>query len=401
MSILSPAIKVATAFTMGGAASATAGILLARHLSTQEFGHFSLVLAICTFSIPLGSMGLETIVLRRRAEPAPYLVKSSLISGAFGGLAVPAIAWYVYGLDAAYLILIGITVTAASVTRVGASIYQSKQKYNWSLWLIQSQNMTLILAAAAAGVYAGIAEKFIFSVYAFHWVLASAVCWLSLWHFWGLRSDDSFTAPWAERAPLFGHLATLQLFSTLDRFLIPKLLDIESLATFGVLAILIISPFKMFEIGMGYTLVPGLRGADSREDRKTIILSEARAALLVITLAIFSGFFLAPWANELLLGQKYHLSQSLIAAAAFAGALKVTASFASSIVIALGNNGELRWLNFNAWISLLTSVAFAWIGSRWGLAGLIAGFSVGSLTRIVVAGSLAKKVLHESAERHS
>ena len=69
MKLLSPAIKVATVFTMGGASSAVANLLLARHLTKLDYGEFSLVLAIATFSLILGPVSLDEMVLRARPGP--------------------------------------------------------------------------------------------------------------------------------------------------------------------------------------------------------------------------------------------------------------------------------------------------------------------------------------------
>lgn len=401
MNLISPAIKVASAFTMGGAASAVAGLLLARHLSTQEFGHFSLIMAVTTFAVSLGPLSLDSIVLRRQLGATTSLLRSSMISGLAAGVLTAAMSWYVYGIDFGFLMFLTLAIAAGSVTRVGASVYQSEQRYNWSLWLIQSQNITLILGAILAGIFASVSEPAIFAAYAVHWAITAIVCWLALWASQGIKTDTAFDSAWGERTQLFGHLVTIQLFAALDRLLIPKLLDIESLATFGVLAVLIIAPFKMFEIGMGYTLVPGLRNATSKQERVKLILREGRTAFVVVIIATISAFAIAPWVKDLILGDKYQLGTTLIAAAVLAGALKVFAMFASSIVTSLGSQGQLGQLNYGSWIALLISVLCAWLGSRWGLAGLVAGFSVGSLARIAVASLIARSVLAESREAPS
>lgn len=132
MRSLSPAIKAASAFAMGGAASAAAHLLLARYLTTQSFGEFSLVLAITTFSVALGPLSLDAVVLRHRPGLMSSLLRMSSFSGIIAGIVVATLASWLYSFDPGFLPFIAITTAARSVARVGASVYQSEQKYKWS-----------------------------------------------------------------------------------------------------------------------------------------------------------------------------------------------------------------------------------------------------------------------------
>ncbi len=393
MKLLSPAIKVATVFTMGGASSAVANLLLARHLTKIEYGEFSLVLAIATFSLILGPVSLDEMVLRDRPGPHRSLLRHSAITGLIFAALIVALTWLVYSLDPHFLPFIAMTIAAASVARVGASVYQSEQRFKWSLWLVQSQNLTLILAAVASGIFVSVTATTIFSVYAWHWLIAAIVAWIGLRLYSGIAVRDGWKASWRERAPIFGTMIAFQLFASADRLLIPKLLDIESLATFGVLMVLVISPFKMFELSVSYTLIPGLRNASSITERDAILRHEAKTAAAVTGLAIASGFLVAPWAKQLILGDKYELSTALIAAAVFSGTVKVAAIFLSSIVTALGEERRLNQLNIGSWVSLAAAVLGAWLGSFWGLPGLVVGFTCGSLVRVAAGAIVAQRVL--------
>lgn len=393
MKLLSPAIKVATVFTMGGASSAVANLLLARHLTKLEYGEFSLVLAIATFSLILGPVSLDEMVLRDRPGPHGSLLRDSATTGLIAAALIVVLTWSVYSIDPLFLPFIAMTIAAASVARVGASVYQSEQRFKWSLWLVQSQNLTLILAAVASGIFFSVTATTIFSVYAWHWLVAAIVAWIGLRHFSGISVKEEWKVSWRERTPLFGTMIAFQLFASADRLLIPKLLDIESLATFGVLMVLVISPFKMFELSVSYTLIPGLRNAASIRERDAILRHEGKTAAAVTGLAIASGFVVAPWAKHLILGDKYELSTWLIAAAVISGTVKIAAVFLSSIVTALGEERRLNQLTIGAWGSLAMAVLGAWLGSFWGLPGLVIGFASGNLVRIAAAAIIAKRVL--------
>jgi hypothetical protein len=391
MKIISPAIKAASVFTLGGAAFSLANLLLARNLSTHDYGEFFLVLAITTVSIPLGTVSLDAIALRHRPGPKTQLLKLSILTGLIIGTSIAVIAWLAYSMKLVFIPLLALAIAAGSVARMSASIYQSEKKYKHSLWLLQSQNITLILSAIAAGLFVSVSTQKVYSVYTAHWILAAIIGWISLKRFSDLAVNDSWKVPWAETAPLFGYVIAAQLTAQLDRLLIPKFLDVESLATFGVLSALVIAPFKMFQIGMGYTLIPGLRTAINRNERTAILTHEVKTAAFVIAVAIASGFIVAPWITKLFLKGKYELEFTLIGAAVFAGSLQVLIIFVSSIVTALGSKMHLTLLNRGTWLALLISIGSGWWGSRWGLPGVILGFAVGGLFRIVIASTIAMR----------
>jgi hypothetical protein len=285
------------------------------------------------------------------------------------------------------------------VARLGASVYQSEKRYKISLLLIQSQNITLIGAAIAAGLVTAVSAQVVFSAYALHWSASAIVALLTLRFVVQIQEAAGWNVPWRESLPLFGYLVTVQLASQLDRLIIPKLLDIESLATFGVLSALVLAPFKMFQTGVGYTLVPGLRNSDSKASRRKILVHEAGITALVVAGGAASGFLIAPWFADLFLKGKYVLGPTLIAAAVFAGTMRVLVMFISSIVTALGDQGHLAWMNRGSWLALAASVAGGWWGSRWGLAGLVFGFSLGSLLRAALAAAVALKVWQKPSEQ--
>ena len=398
MKLISPAIKAASAFTLGGAAFALANLLLARHLSTEAYGEFSLVLAMAVLGISLGPLSLDAIVLRHRPGPRPKLFGLSLVTGIAVAMVAVAAGTFVYAIDGGYLVSLSLAITTGSVARLGASVYQSEKKFKISLWLIQSQNITLIVAAIASGLVAAVSAHMVFFAYALHWTAAAIVGLLTLRYVSRLSVNESWVVPWRESVPLFGYLVTVQLAAQLDRLIIPKLLDIESLATFGVLSALVLAPFKMFQTGVGYTLVPGLRNADSKSGRRKILVHEAGVTALVIAGGAASGFIVAPWFADLFLKGKYVLGPALVAAAVFAGSMRVLVMFISSIVTALGTQRHLAWLNRGSWLALGASVAGGWWGSQWGLAGLVFGFSLGSFLRALLAAAVATKVWQKPAD---
>ena len=62
----------------------------------------------------------------------------------------------------------------------------------------------------------------------------------------------------------------------LDRLVIPHVLPLQDLATYGVLAAIAGSLFRVLQMGVGYTLVPRLRVAGSVMERRRLISHEAK-----------------------------------------------------------------------------------------------------------------------------
>jgi len=401
MKILSPAIKAASVFALGGAAFALANLVLARNLSMQDYGQFALMLAILNLGIPLGPIGLDAAILRHRPGPDKKLLRVSIVVGILIGALLAIGARLAYSLDMLVVFVLGIAIMAGSITRMCASVYQSENRFSVSLWLIQSQNITLIFAALAAGLIAAVTPATVFALFTTHWVLAAVTGWITLIYVSRIEIKANWEIPWREIPALFGYIITVQLAAQLDKLMLPKVLDIESLATFGVLSALVLAPYKVFQAGVGFTLIPGLRTAESEAERTKTIRHEAGTTMLAIAIGIVSGFFVAPLVADLFLAGKYELSNRLVGAAIFAGTARVLVMFVSSVVTALGNQKQLELLNRGSWLALLLSVIGGWWGAQWGLPGFIAGFALGSVVRVALASEIAVKVWRAPTLSHS
>ena len=392
MKLLSPAIKAASAFTLGGAGFALSNLLLAKFLTTEAYGEFSLVLTVILLCTTLGPLGLEAVIVRHRPGPRQKLFGVSLITGSVLGLVATVLTSINYEIDAEFYPYIVAAIAAGTLARVSAAVYQSEKRFTASLWLIQGPFVTLLVAAFLVGWIENFQGREVIAAYTLHWTVAAVIGMVSLRRTFAANEIIDWQVPWKECPPLFGFLLTVQLAAQLDRLIIPKLLDIESLATFGVLSALVMAPFKMFQAGVGYTLVPRLRSAENRSARSLILVNEAVTMAVVVAAGAASGFIIAPWVSEIFLNGRYPLGPALVGSVVFAGSLRVLVMFVSSIVTALGVQSQLVWLNHGSWVALVVSVVGGWWGSQWGLPGLIFGFALGSLVRIAAAAWIAARV---------
>jgi Na+-driven multidrug efflux pump len=121
--------------------------------------------------------------------------------------------------------------------------------------------------------------------------------------------------------------------------------------------------------------------------RELIIVSTTLACgAIVIWLA-------APPIAHGFLGGRYDLSAALMCAAIVSGLLKVCSAFATSVVVALGGDRELRHTGLSAWVSIGVACAGAFLTAPWGLIGVLYGISAGWLVRTLTAAWLAAPYL--------
>src|SRR6185436_16133469 len=111
---------------------------------------------------------------------------------------------------------------------------------------------------------------------------AGALGWGLLVREPGFRRERKEELVWSEALSLAGMDASGLLLVQLDRLLIARLLSLGELATYGVLAAIVGSLFRVLQMGVGYTLIPRLRSATSVMERRRLISHEAKLVSAVV-----------------------------------------------------------------------------------------------------------------------
>ncbi|HKU60279.1 MAG TPA: oligosaccharide flippase family protein [Gemmatimonadales bacterium] len=385
----STALRAAVGFGLGGVGFALGNLLLARALPPAEFGVFTLFLALVQMGASLGPIGLQGQVNRHpnRAVSFPRLLLTSAIVG--GALA--AIAWAFYGLEAALVAALFASIVAGGCTLVASSVFQSRLRFAAALGLSQSFALVL-LAMGAAAVVIGHAPLWLLGTFvAGQYVLLAIVGWGILGSGRPAASGEGHSL-W-EGLSLLGITAAALLLMQLERLLAPRLLSLEDLARFAVVATLVGSPFRMLQMGAGYTLLPRLRAASSPQARWRLVRHEALAVALIGGAGGVVLLSAAPWIAEHLLAGKYQLSTGLMIAALVSGVAKLADAIATTMVWALASPRQLAMLNWVSWTCAAIGVALGWLGARWGLLGLMYGVTAAWVCRGAVSGALAASLL--------
>lgn len=389
----SPTLRSALAYGASGIGFSGASLILARVLPTAEYAVFTLVTALVNLSYALAPLGVDSMVQRRHLHAGGTLLRRTLAAGLAIGLFALLVAELSYNLNALLLLLLITSTVAGGALMVAGAQFQSEQRFGISLWLTQSPNLVLMLAAIAV-VISGVKEaRFPLIISASGMVVAAVIGWSVLFHERNSKPRGETLFPWGEALSLAGLNAAGHLLNQLDRLIIPYVLPLRELATYGVLVAIAGSLFRVLSLGVGYSLVPRLRAAGTVEQRRRLLAHEARLVGVIILLGSITIWFVTPWVEQSFLAGKYHLSGPLVAAAIFVGIVKIMNSFTKAAVTALATGSEVSVLNRLGWASVGAAVAAAVFGSRWGLTGVIYGVGLGWLARALAAGYLTLRHL--------
>src|SRR5439155_11128803 len=212
------------------------------------------------------------------------------------------------------------------------------------------------------------------------------------------KPQDRGPVPWGEAFSFAGLQASGLVLIQLDRLVIPHVLPIQDLATFGVLSAIAGSLFRVLQMGVGYTLLPRLRAAVDVPARRRLIAHEARLVGAIVLLGSAAIWVVTPLVERWFLVGKYHLAGSLVLASIMAGIAKILNSFTKATVSALGDARELTLVNLAGWASVAIAVLAAVLAARWGLAGVIYGVGIGWLLRALTAFYLTMRHLQLPAQ---
>jgi O-antigen/teichoic acid export membrane protein len=380
----SPALRVTAAFCVAGVGFAAGNILLAYELPPTEYALVALIVALLQVGAAVASMGMDGVVNRRDVEPTPGLLARVLV-----GVAMVAFSRLTYGLEAWFLAAVFLGTLGGGANTVAGAKYQSMQRFSGSLLLTQSQNYVLALAGLLTVVFGITHAAFPGFLMALGYFVSAAIGWVRLFRMESSGAPAVLVFDWAEALAYVGVSVAGLILVQLERLIVPHLLTMEDLATYGVLAALAGSPYRMLQMGVGYTLLPRLRAATTPATRRRLLVREGAVTALAVGGASIVVWFAAPILVRLFLYGKYELHPSLVLAAIVTGVFKVTSALTSSATVALGSTRQLGYLNLLGWVSVGAAVACAAVGAPWGLKGVLYGVAVGWLVRTIAGAVLA------------
>ncbi len=384
----SAALRAAAGLGGSGLALAAGNLLLARVLPTDEFARFALMFSLIMVGISIAPIGADVILIRRHFVPDLRLHRQVFYTSVLVATALVAVAKFLYPLPAALLAIIGVCVLAGGMKTVAVAYFRSKERFNAALALTVSTNASLLLASVI-GFAAGARSALLPGVaMALSLAVSAALGWRAVRPA-KLAPHGSSTYAWSEGWAAVSFASAGMILGAFERLLSPRLLGLHDLATFSVLATIAGSPFQMLQLGVGYTLVPGLRNAKTAARRMTVFKHEAM--IVAATAAVASGvvWIITPSVLHWLLNDRYSIAWPLLTAALVTGALKVFSSLVASVVNALGSGRDLVLISGIGWVAIFIGFIGASAGVRWGLTGLVFGVGAGWLFRAIAIFCIA------------
>lgn len=381
----SPTLRSVLVYGASGLGFAGANLILARLLPTKEYALFTLVVALSSLGYSLAPGGVDGIVNRRHLDAGPRLLRRTLSASVPIGVVFMVVGDLVYDMSLPLLLILFVSTVAGGAMAVAGAQFQSERRYGISLGLTQSPNLVLMVGALLVLVSGNREAWLPLVVSGIGFILAGWYGWLVLFRERGSKPGRQTEFPWTEALSFAGLNAAGLFLIQLERLVIPHVLPLENLATYGVLAAVAGSLFRVLQMGVGYTLVPRLRVAGSVLERRRLIAHEARLVAAMVLVGSIAIWLITPLVEHWFLQGKYHLTASLLLAAVISGVAKIADAFAKSTVTALATPSELSMVNLLGWASVAVGITAAAFGARWGLAGVMYGVAFGWLARTLAA----------------
>lgn len=387
--VRSPSVRVAILFALVGVGFAGASLILARALTREELGITALWLAVYYVGSGLAPWGADGVVNRRRIRPGWRLVRRTTFTSAVTACAVVAGAVILYPFSTPYLLLLWASVVVGGLGTVAAAQFQARQAFVASMMIWRGSNLVLVVAAGAALLGPDAGPLLPIGVFAAGQGLVTIAGWIGLRRV-AAGEPDVGVEPfaWREALSYFAAASAAAVLPQVERLVIPGMLSVEDLAVFSVLAALVISPYRMLQAGIGYTLFPRLSKAETKRRRRHLVRDELGMMLVGGMIAGLAAWQLTPVVIGALLGDKYVIGGALLVAGIVAGFARLVEAFGRALVSALGTNRELALYGMLSWASLGLASLGAWVGAAWGITGVIygitAGLSLRSLSGLVL-----------------
>jgi hypothetical protein len=385
---LSPTNRMALLYAFTGVGFSGANLILAKALPAAEYGTLALVVSIFAVAAPLAPLGADGVILRNLLNPHPRILARVVVTSLGVSTVTVVAALLLYHLPSGLLPLLGVGLATGGVTMAAAASYQRLHRFIPGLLLQQSANLFLISASLI--ILAGVMRVLWFPVAAISlgYTLVAVLSWSRL-----LRDHARDEAPrvdsyWTEALHFAGVNGGSLLLLQSERLLIPQVLSLEHLAAFGVLAAVVIAPYRTLQMGANFSVLPRMRSADSVGERRRLLAKESVSLVAMVGLGSIALYWLAPIVFELIFADKYQFPMSLIVAGILAGIVRAVSGLSTGVATAVCDTRELGQLNTLTWLSTALAATGGIIGARWGLIGVVYGIAFGWL---ILSGAYAFK----------
>jgi len=400
--VAASSVQVTLMVGTGGLALAVANLLYAGALSPADFGRLSLFQSLVTVGSVLAPIGYDSMIARKEVAPNQSIGRLTFLLALPAAAAVAILSLLIYHLPPMLLLLLVGGIISGAVTRFASSFDRAMIRLKRAQLVLQLPFVGFLVGAlvllgtrghdwvAAAGVLA--------AAYA-----AAAIVGLGrlrtsrreLDRAWSENASAGLKELWPKASAFFGIAAAGIMLVHFERLLIPKVLSLTDLATFGVAATLVGSPYRLLQGGFSYALLPRLRAARNALEARRLIVGELRLAAVLgggggVLLALTGGPLI-----HFLYNGKYEASLPLVGAIVLSGCAKILTGILAAAIGALGDGTLLHRYNTISWVGNLLAFGVAVWASRFGVVGVVLGTSTGWWFRVVAGSFFLRRRLGE------
>jgi O-antigen/teichoic acid export membrane protein len=389
----SSSLQAALGFGMGGAAFALGNLLLARFLPIDEYGRYALAAAVYNIFWTIAALGFDEASLRHSERLDGWVFLRITLSGlVMAALACVLCTWF-YKLDMQLLMLLVVAIVAGGLSSVASAMLRREGHRTMPLLINNAANWAVVvsaLASIALGIYTA---GFALAVLMVTITIAASVGWVRALREQAHLDVSHQPVPFREAASFVSIVAASSVLLQLERLVAPKVLGVEALAEFAVLAAVALFPYRMLRSGTMFSLIPKLRSAQTAHERNRVLSHEIGAVVAMLVVASIGVLLLSAPLTALVTDGKYELPLLLVGAACINGTTKVITGLQNAVITACGTAEDVTKLNWMSWIMIAGGVVGAWLGSVQGLAGLVVGAGFGTLIGASPGIVLAYRVL--------
>jgi O-antigen/teichoic acid export membrane protein len=374
-----------------GIGFAGANLVLAWALPAAQYGLVALIFAFTNIGVGLGPLGLNGVVNRQLVRADRRLLGYGFSAAVLTALTMTSIVYAEYSFSLPLLFLMFTAIVAGALTLLASAQFQVRQRFALATSLGQFGNLGLAITSVIVLIYRTESPLLPLSLIAIAFAISAYASWSALLHENNESSRQIQWHDWSDAISMAGLTAAALVLLQLERILIPQLMSFEALATYGVMAALVIAPYRSLELAITSTMLPRLRVIDDRVARRHLIEMEI---LLVCALCLVGGFivwFVAPPIIDWLYGDRYPVTSSLVLAGIIGGTIKVGSSICRGAATAYCSTRELWALAWLSWAAVGIGAVGAYFGARWGLPGIVYGAASGFIFRAIASSWVAAK----------
>ena len=386
-----PVIRVAAISAFAGVGFSGANLVLAWALPEEDYGLVALVVALVNMGAGIGPLGLDGVVNRQLVRADRRLLNVGVAAGGICATAVCMAGFVLYDLTPAISMVMWLAIVAGALTMLAEARFQAVHRFVLATSLGQSGNLGLAAASLVVILLNVRSPVLAVSLIAGIFVATAAWSWSRLLSQIDYESRQIAYKDLSDAVSFAGIMAAAQLLLQIERMLIPGLISLEALATFGVMAAIVVAPYRTLQMAVRFTLLPRLRSTSDPSLRLQMLGKETAFLGVICALGALALWVLTPPVVELLYSEKFEVSQALLAAGIVSGIIKVLSAVVRTAAEAYCSTRELWIQTWLSWLAVGLSVAGAIVGVRWGLPGVVYGASAGPVIRSIPTALIAAK----------